>query len=203
MQKIKHKLAVFLRDESGLIMVEALIMLPLLIWALVAIFIYWDVFRTINIAQKAGYSIADLLSRQKTTISTSFADGLQNVVTFLTPGGHPTKVRVTSLECNSPSGTKVCDGTTGSYQLLFSFSPGNKVTPLDQAAIQNWKATKVPTLVNGESVFVVETTVEFKAQLQTFIAGFLVGVEDATYGTFIVTKPRHRRLCLEGTSTCT
>jgi hypothetical protein len=203
MLKLKNSLVGFLRDESGLIMVEALIMLPLLIWALVAIFIYWDVFRTINITQKAGYSIADLLSRQKDIIPTSFANGLENVVTFLTPGGHPANVRITSLECNSPNGTRVCDATTGTYTLLFSFSPGGKVTPLTQPNIQSWKAVKVPTLINGESVFVVETSVEFKAQLQTAIAGLLVGVEDATYGTFIVTKPRHRRLCLQGTSTCT
>lgn len=49
----------------------------------------------------------------------------------------------------------------------------------------------------------VETTVDFKAQLPTVLAGFLIGVEDQTFGEFIVTRPRHRRLCLEGTTTCT
>lgn len=208
MRNLKHRLGTFLRDEDGLILVEALITLPLLIWALVAMFIYWDVFRTINITQKAAYSVADLLSRQRDTIPINFANGLQNVIEFLTPGGHPVKMRITSLECNSPNGTKVCNSSTGSYKLLFSFSPGNKVTPLTQTQIQSWKGTnptngKIATLNNGESVFVVESSVEFKAQLATVLAGFLVNVTDNTFGEFIVTRPRHRRLCLQGTSTCT
>lgn len=206
MRALKHRFTTFLRDEDGLILVEALITLPLLIWALVAMFIYWDVFRTINVTQKAAYSVADLLSRQRDTIPTSYANGLQKVLDFLTPGGHPVKMRITSLECNSPTGTQadqICNASKGNFKLLFSFSPENKVPGLTQASIQNWKGTKVPTLVHGESVFVVETEVAFKSQLPTMLAGFLVGVEDGTFGDFIVTRPRHRRLCLEGTNTCT
>ena len=209
MRKNTRRFKDFLRDEDGLILVEGLIMLPLIIWALVAMFIYWDVFRTINVTQKAAYSIADLLSRQRDTIPTTFANGLQNVATFLTPGGHPVKMRITSFECISPAlpaqpgVTQPCDGTRGSYRLLFSFSPGGKVPPLTQADIQVWKTTRVPVLNSGESVFVVETSVEFKTQMKTVLAGFLVGVDDGTYGEFIVTRPRHGRLCLQGTATCT
>lgn len=209
MRSLKHRLVTFLRNEDGLILAEGLIMLPLLIWALVAMFIYWDVFRTINVTQKAAYSIADLLSRQRDTIPTDFANGLQEVIEFLTPGGHPVKMRITSLECNSPTGVnKVCDFSTGSYKLLFSFSPGNKVPQLTETQIQAWKGTnatngKIASLNNGESVFVVESQVDFKAQLPTVLAGFLIGVTDNTFGEFIVTRPRHRRLCLQGTTTCT
>ncbi len=209
MRSLKHRFVTFLRNEDGLILAEGLIMLPLLIWALVAMFIYWDVFRTINVTQKAAYSVADLLSRQRDTIPTDFANGLQEVIDFLTPGGHPVKMRITSLECNSPTGVnKVCDFSTGSYKLLFSFSPGNKVPQLSETQIQAWKGTtatngKIASLNNGESVFVVESQVDFKAQLPTVLAGFLIGVTDNTFGEFIVTRPRHRRLCLEGTTTCT
>lgn len=206
MRNMKHRMVSFLRDEDGLILVEGLIMLPLLVWALVAMFIYWDVFRTINVTQKTAYSIADLLSRQKTVIPTAYANGLQKVVDFLTPNGHPVKVRITSLECDSPSGTtaqQVCNATRGTFRLLFSFSPENKVNGLVQADIQGWKGTRVPTLVHGESVFVVETEVDYKAQLPMFLMGFLIGVDSQTFGDFIVTRPRNRRLCLEGTTTCT
>ena len=210
MRNLPNRFRAFLRDEDGLILAEGLIMLPLLIWALVAMFIYWDVFRTINMTQKAAYSIADLLSRQKNTIPLTYANGLQNIMNFLTPGGHQVKMRITSFECVSPNlPNKICDATTGSYRLLFSYSPQNKVLDLmTQAEIQNWKGTnttpgKIPTLNNGDSVFVVETTVQFEAQLKTAIAGMMVGVTDNTFGEFIVTRPRHRRLCLEGTNTCT
>ena len=100
MRRLKHRFTTFLRNEDGLVLAEALIMMPLLIWGLVAIFIYWDVFRTINMTQKAAYSIADLLSRQKNTIPLAYANGLQNIMNFLTPGGHAVKMRITSFECN-------------------------------------------------------------------------------------------------------
>ncbi len=209
MRKYTRRFKDFLREEDGLILAEAIVMMPLIIWALVAMFIYWDVFRTINVTQKAAYSVADLLSRQRDTLPLTFANGLQNIATFLTPGGHPVKMRITSFECVSPplatqpGVTQPCDASKGTYRLLFSFSPGGKVTTLTQANIQGWKTTRVPVLNNGESVFVVETTVEFRTQMKSVLAGFLVGVDNGTYGEFIVTRPRHRRLCLQGTNTCT
>ena len=206
MRALKHHLAKFLRDEDGLILVEGLIMLPLLIWALVAMFVYWDVFRTINVTQKTAYSIADLLSRQRDTIPTSYLNGLQDIADFLSPGGHPVKMRITSLECDSPNGTQaqqVCNATRGTYKLLFSRSPDNKVADLTLANILPWKGTRIPTLVHGESVFVVETEVDYKAQLPMVLAGLVIGVDDQTFGEFIVTRPRARRLCLQGTNTCT
>lgn len=193
MRKPVQRFKAFLRDEDGLILAEGILMLPLLIWALVAMFIYWDVFRTINVTQKAAYGVADLLSRQRDTIPLNFANGLQNVVDFLTPGGHPVIMRITSLQY---------DAANDRYELLFSYSPQNKISVLTQADIQAWKGTKIPVLNDDESVFVVETNVQFQTQMKTVLAGFLVGVDNGTYGEFVVTRPRHRRLCLEGTNTC-
>jgi hypothetical protein len=194
MRNLKHRFSAFLRNEDGLVLVEGLLMLPLVIWAMVAMFIYWDVFRTINVTQKAAYGVADLLSRQRAPMSEDFIDGLQEVMNFLTPGGHPVQLRVTSLEY---------DESEDKYVRLFSRSPLDKVPELTEAQIQAWKVDKIPLLNDGDSVFVVETRVQFKAQLQTFLAGFLVGVEDANFGNFIVTRPRKRRLCIENDPNCT
>lgn len=203
MRKLKLRFTTYLRDEDGLVLAEALFTMPLLIWGLVAMFIYWDVFKTINVTQKAAYSIADLLSRQKNTIPLAYINGLQNIMLFLTPNSHPVTMRITSFECVAPAVPNLCDASGGSYKLLFSHSPQSKTTVLSEANIQQWRGTKIPTLGNGQAVFVIETSVAFKAQLQTAIAGLLVGVKDNTFGEFIVTRPRHRRLCLEGTTTCT
>lgn len=194
MRNLKHRFSSFLRNEDGLVLVEGLLMLPLVIWAMVAMFIYWDVFRTINVTQKAAYGVADLLSRQRAPLSEEFVDGLQQVMNFLTPGGHPVQLRVTSLEY---------DEGEDKYIRLFSRSPLDQVPELTEAEIQPWKVDKIPLLNDGDSVFVVETRVQFKAQLQTFLAGFLVGVEDANFGNFIVTRPRNRRLCMEDDPLCT
>lgn len=202
MKKPIHRFKAFLKDENGLILAETVVMLPLLIWALVAMFIYWDVFRTVNVTQKAAYSIADLLSRQRDTIPTPFLNGLQNVADFLTPGGHDVTVRITSFECMSPV-QFVCDENSGTYRLLFSRSPQNKIADLTEAQIQPWRGTRIPIMNHGESLYVVETQVQFQTQMKSVLAGFLVAVEDRTYGQFVVTRPRHRRLCLVGTTTCT
>lgn len=202
MKKPIHRFKAFLKDENGLILAETVVMLPLLIWALVAMFIYWDVFRTVNVTQKAAYSIADLLSRQRDTIPTPFLNGLQNVADFLTPGGHDVTVRITSFECISPV-QFVCDENSGTYRLLFSRSPQNKIADLTEAQIQPWRGTRIPIMNHGESLYVVETQVQFQTQMKSVLAGFLVAVEDRTYGQFVVTRPRHRRLCLVGTTTCT
>jgi hypothetical protein len=209
MRNLKHRFVDYLRAEDGLVLAEALIMMPLLIWGLVAMFNYWDVFRTINVTQKAAYSIADLLSRQKSTIPVAYMNGLKNVMTFLTPNSHPVKMRITSFECVSPAlpsqpgVIQPCNATKGSYKLLFSHPSDATVTPLTQANIQAWKVGRIPSLTNGQSIFVVETSVQFQTQIKTAIAGLMVGVTDNTFGTFIVTRPRHGRLCLEGTTTCT
>lgn len=193
MRNLKQRFTTFLRDEDGLVLVEGLLMLPLVIWALVAMFIYWDAFRTINVTQKAAYGIADLLSRQRDEIPVAFAEGLQDVLQFLSPSGHDVAMRITSLEY---------DEDNDRYDLIFSYSPDCKVDRLTEADIQAWKDTRVPILNDGDSVFVVETDVAFKAQLQTVLMGFLVGVEDANFGEFIVTRPRHQRITLESPPDC-
>ena len=97
MDRLRRSIRSFANDESGIIMAEALLLLPMMIWGFVALVVYWDVFRTINISQKAAYSIADLLSRQ-VVVTTNFIDGLQEVVTFLTPGAQESRIRITSFE---------------------------------------------------------------------------------------------------------
>ena len=43
-----RNLKAFWKDESGVLLAETLLLLPLLLWGFVALFIYWDVFRTMN-----------------------------------------------------------------------------------------------------------------------------------------------------------
>jgi hypothetical protein len=57
-------------------------------------------------------------------------------------------------------------------------------------------------LSHREAVFVVESRVDFTTRLDSGVLGMLIGVNDQSFGEFIVTRPRHRRLCLVGTTTC-
>ncbi len=195
MNRLKISIQGFLRDESGVLLAEALLLLPLLIWAFLALFVYWDLFRTMNVTQKAAYSIADLMSRQE-VVTTGFVDGLEEVLDFLTAGAPTSEMRITSMEYNS---------TTNKYVLLFSRSTDAKYPPYNTAGLQtlNTPVKRIPTLDNLESVVIVETWVDYKPGFDTGVLNVATGVTDEIFTQFIVTKPRKRRVCLDGTSTCT
>lgn len=201
MQRLRNSVRGFLRDEGGALLAEALIMMPMLIWGFLALVVYWDVFRTINITQKAAYSIADMLSRQ-TVVTTQFVDGLDNVLTFLTPGTPVSEMRITSFQLDE--GSNIQPGFDGddSYCLLFSRvvggTSGSPRIPHDVASIQALNA-RIPDMADLESVVLVETWVDYEPDFDTGVLNFAPGVTGQTFTQFIVTRPRNdRRVVLDG-----
>lgn len=177
----------FWQDESGVLLAEALIMLPLLIWAFLALFVYWDLFRTINTSQKAAYSISDLMSRQA-VVSPTFVDGMKNVLDFLTMGSAGTRMRITSIQYDQPNNR---------YLLLFSRSSSpTKMPAYTQASVQPLK-TRVPNMSHLDSVIIVETEVDYIPGFNTGVMNVGTGVSPQTFQQFIVTRPRfYRRICM-------
>lgn len=172
----------FAKDEDGLVMTEFLILLPLLVWTFMALFIYWDAFRTINQAQKAAYSVSDLISRQGEDIPPGFIDGMQTVTEYLMNDSPNVSIRVTSFDYNA---------VTDEQRVLFSRSPGNKMTPLTSALLNaSAYRDRIPVMAPGDSLVLVETEVLYDP-------AFEVGISNHTFDNFIVTRPRTvRRVCL-------
>lgn len=191
MYRLTRSLKAFLRDDRGLILVEGMLMMPLLIWAFIALMVYWDLFRTMNVTQKAAYSIADLLSRQS-VVTTNFVDGLQEVADFLAPESPDVRMRITSMQY---------DAGEDEYVWLWSLSPGGKVAVHDQGSIQDLRPL-IPIMDDLDSVIIVETWVDYEPDFDTGTLNFAPGVEGQTFTQFIVTRPRNRRVCLDGTNTC-
>lgn len=182
----KRILKRFWQDESGVLLAEALLLLPLLIWGFLALFVYWDLFRTLNSSQKAAYSIADLMSRQA-VVTPEFVDGMQNVLDFLTIGSPKSSMRITSMQYDEPN---------KKYLLLFSKSPGNKMTPHTEATLQTLKSG-IPIMSNLDSVVLVETEVDYQPGFDTGTLNVAAGVQAQTFRQFIVTRPRfYRRVCM-------
>ena len=96
MSFLSRRLQRFSREEDGLVMTEFLIMLPLLVWTFMALFIYWDAFRTINQAQKAAYAVSDLVSRQS-EVDRDFIGGMKKVMEYLT-NGKQVRMRISSVQ---------------------------------------------------------------------------------------------------------
>lgn len=179
----------FLRDERGSVLLEFLLFLPILVWAMVAMVVFWDVFRTINTAQKAAYSVSDLISRQEDNLTDSFVDGMQEVFNYLMLGtAQDSRLRITSL---------YYDQTTDSYKLIFSVSPDNKVPAYTEQDLQQLK-DRIPILNDKDSVVIVETMVAYTPPFNTGIFNIADALGSNIFNEFVVTPPRFRNaICLQ------
>ncbi len=203
MKPFFHRLRRFRDQEDGLVMTEFLIMLPLLIWAFIALFVYWDAFRTVNQAQKAAYSVSDVISRQA-QVDTTFINGMQTVTEYLTDNAMDVRIRITSVKYKEAD---------NKLYVLFSRSPGNKMSPLTNSDV-NLTAfrDRIPIMANQDSVVVVETEVDYgmegwfarkthtdKHGSQSVIFAFQVGIPPTTFTNFVVTRPRrYLQVCFAG-----
>jgi hypothetical protein len=206
MQKLRSRVRAFVQDERGVILAEALILLPMLIWGFLALVVYWDLFRTMNTTQKAAYSIADTLSRQ-TVLTQQFVDDLDKLLTFLTPGAPASEMRITSFQMDEGPTVTAGFDSNDSYCLLFSRmvgASGSSGRTAHTAATLKALSGKIPDLANMESVTLVETWVDYQPDFDTGVLNFAPGVQGQTFDQFIVTRPRNdRRVVLSGQShTC-
>jgi Flp pilus assembly pilin Flp len=179
----------FLRDERGSALVEFMLLLPLLVWVMVALVAFWDVFRTINTAQKAAYSVSDLISRQEDNLSASFVDGMQDVLDYLMVGAaQDTRMRITSL---------YYDDASKSYKLIFSVSPGDRMLPYTETQLQTL-TDRIPILNDKDSVVIVETMVDYTPPFNTGIFNIADALGSNVFDEFVVTPPRFRTaICLD------
>jgi Flp pilus assembly protein TadG len=201
MNRFRRTIRAFLKDESGVLLAEALILMPLLIWGFLALVVYWDLFRTINVTQKAAYGIADALSRQ-TIITTAFVDDIDELMAFLTPGAPASEMRITSFQMNEGATVAVGFDSNDSYCLLFSrvirARTSSTLTPHTPTTLKAL-TSRIPDLDNLESSILVETWVDYVPDFDTGVLNFAPGVQGQTFTQFIVTRPRNdRRVVLDG-----
>lgn len=197
MTRFRNSVRSFLQDESGVLLAEALVLIPILIWGFLALVVYWDIFRVMNTSQKAAYSIADLMSRQG-VVTETFIEGTQNVLDFLVPGAGDARMRITSLELDEGTDVKPEFDADDDYVLLFSRSPGGAVDQHTTASIQDL-ASQIPDMNDLESVVIVETWVDYTPDFDTGVLDAAPGFAGETFYQFIVTRPRNwRRVCLNG-----
>lgn len=199
-RRLPARFAHFMRSEDGTVMAEFLILLPLLLWCFMALFVYWDAFRTINEGQKASYAVADLLTRQA-NVSRNFVGGMDDLIAWLlaTPVSR-VSVRVTSIQW---------DEGNNRFLLLMSESPGNKMPALTQAHINTpGFKSRIPAMADADTVIVVETDITYRPPFLVDDGTYTnqnnaervyllsLNIPAQSFTNFIVTRPRNFRLCL-------
>ena len=174
----------FLRNERGTVVTEAVIVLPLLLWAYIALFVYWDAFRSTNTVQKAAFTLSDMISRDQSRggITSAYIDGMKKVMRYLIDQDQDPRLRVSSIYWST---------VNNRFEVHWSRSPNNQMAPLTTASLQSY-ASSIPTIAAGDTVLLVETQVDY-------VPAFNVGMPQQLFSQFIVTRPRLMRcIILDG-----
>ena len=182
MTSLKQAVRRFRLRETGSVVAEAVLILPAMIWFYIALFVYWDCYRTVNTLQKSAYTVSDIISRQQVDISDQFMNGMQKTMDFLVDRRETVKIRVTSL--------RYLD-TDAKYEVIWSRSPGSKMPRLTTADLVLIK-DHLPNMSDGDSAVLLEAEVPYAPPLQ-------FGMEPRTIEQFVVTRSRFLpKICYVG-----
>lgn len=146
------KIRGFASDTRGGALVETVLFTPLMASAIVMTFVFFDAFKTRNLAQKASYTIADLLSRQTEGVDEDYIDGMKDLFAYLSQTSDANSgLRVTSIFYKKKKDL---------YQVKWSYGAGDE--------IKSWKTSKLkklkeqlPDVANKDYLILVETFVEY------------------------------------------
>lgn len=191
--------ASFARSERGGAIIEFVIVFPMLIWAFLGIYLFWDVYRAINTAQKASFIVADALSRTSVPLTTNYIDGMTDLLAYLADAdpsrGEGVRLRVTSVKWDIANNRHAVDWSYTQDTTLLKLSDPIPKTIVDQ----------IPTLTPFETVILVETEVDY---VPPFLGGtvggesrfYTLGLGSKTFDEFVVIRPRFiPKVCLQGT----
>lgn len=162
-----------LRNERGSISVEAILMFPLLVWAFVAMFVFFEALREKNINLKATYTISDLMSRETETIDDDYLHGMTNIYAWLSRSQQPVSLRVTSVRY---------DEDLDQHIKMYSESVTGR-PELDQDEIDQILTPHIPIMADDDAVIVVETWTTYDPIMD-------IGLTDTEIYNIVVTSSR-------------
>ena len=160
------------RDRRGSVTVEAVIALPFLFWALLAMLVFFDAYRQSSLNVKAAFTIGDMLSREVDPITPAYLDGAVNLFDELARTETPPRMRVTVVYYNQ---------SQQKFYRDWSHQRGG-VPVLTDADLITMK-DRLPTVPNNERLILVETWSDYNPP-------FNVGIKRQYLYNFVFTRPR-------------
>lgn len=174
----------FRREDDGSIAVEAILMFPILTWAYLATFVYFDGFRNQSNNVKAAYTISDALSRETGYVTPVYLTSLYKLHEGLTTANYNTKLRVTVVTYSSDE---------DKYSVVWSEQKG-RAGVLNDTKLDLLR-DRLPVMPDNEVVILVQTWVAYEP-------AFSVGLEAFNFENFVVTRPRFApQLCYNSLET--
>jgi Flp pilus assembly protein TadG len=180
-QSLLRLLRAFRRDERASVTAEFVIVMPLLIWTLLATFSYWDAYRAMNRVQKAAFIITDNLSRTGGDTSQAYLNGLRSMVDYLIDDEMAPRVRFTSVEWRQ---------ATNAHVVTWSCAFGTGMTKHTTASFAP-SAPDLPEMGDLETLIVVEVYVDYVRPMDVDAFFDLpIGVNNMTFEEWNFVKPR-------------
>ncbi len=190
MMPISTQMRRFLRDNKASLSVEAVLVLPLLLWAFIALFSFFDVYYARNVAVKANYAVADLLSRETNPIDTSYLNGVEDVYQYLTQSDESSWIRITAVKCRR----NCSNPETRELKRDWSRATDGMAQLTNSVVDTNYRDI-VPIIPRGERVIMLETEIHYDPPFNTVYSG----VSHRDMRDITMTRPRFGpQLCWVG-----
>ncbi|MBT8455499.1 MAG: pilus assembly protein [Alphaproteobacteria bacterium] len=174
MKRLRNLPRRFTRSEEGTLSVETVIVFPIVLWALFGMFVFWDVFSTVNRNTKATYTIADLISREPDPIDPNYLDGLGGVYNMLVRDADANSTLRVSVVSNKVN-------EAGFEELTLEWSYGTGDMP-DRTTLDGLLGN-IPIMAVGDNLIVVETKTFWEPALT-------IGIGSRDITNRVVTSPR-------------
>lgn len=172
MFKISRFYRCFREDTRGTVSIEAVIILPALFWAFMAMAIFFDMYRAKSTTEKAAFAISDILSRETMAVNDTFLDSVHDLFSEMSALENIGELRVSVV---------AWDDTTEQYFLDWSHGTGADpgLTDADLQVLE----PKLPIMVPGERLIIVQTFGDYQSPVN-------IGIGTVDMSTFVFTRPR-------------
>lgn len=188
---LRARLARFAQDTKGSVNIEATLMFPLLITMIASSMVFYDAFRRDALAQKAAYTVGDMISRETSAIGPDYLGNIRTLVALMadTPESDVT-VRVTQVQStvtvSEPAGNDLETATTITYSRNWSKVDGSRVGTLSSSDVAGM-AAQLPTMYNAERVLLVDVYINYDWPIDLGLDDML---GEDTFHSRVFTRPR-------------
>jgi hypothetical protein len=149
--RIASRLRRHRRNEAGSVVVEAVFVLPLLFFAVLGTWVFFQAFRAQSINVKAAYTVSDALSRRGGNyVTETYLDSMWKLHRFVTDSNHDTDLRISVIGW---------DPDDEEYYVCWSQARGGQNALTDAGLDSYVAAERIPVLPAGEALIMVETRV--------------------------------------------
>ena len=182
MKPFVAKVQQFIRAENGTVMIEALMVMPMLFWCIVAMYGYWDVFRSYNVFQKATHTVSNVLSRTQKMSALSEDDmrGYYRLMNYLVQTEGEVSIRFTEY---------TFDEDNDEYVRNWSCPMGD-YTALDTVDL-NMMRGKLPILQDGDVHVMLEAKYFYNPPFSfSFLYMETGGLSSQEFTETVIDRPR-------------